>query len=93
MGGGLHFQGDHQVTLTKPKRKSRTMKFLKNIGTRSALVAAAAATAATSASAAIDTAGVTSALAEAGTAAGVVGAAVLVVYVGIKAFKLIKGAL
>jgi hypothetical protein len=46
-----------------------------------------------SASAAIDTAGITSALTDAGTAAGVVGAAVLIVYVGIKAFKMIKGAM
>lgn len=45
------------------------------------------------ASAAIDTAGVTSALTDAGTAAGTVGAAVLVVVVGIKAFKYIKSAM
>lgn len=41
----------------------------------------------------IDTTGVTSALTDAGTAVGVVGAAVLVVYVGIKAYKMIKSAL
>jgi hypothetical protein len=46
-----------------------------------------------SASAAIDTAGVTTALTDAGTAAGTVGAAVLVVVVGIKAFKYIKSAM
>jgi len=48
---------------------------------------------ATSAHAAIDTASVTSALTDAGTAAGVVGAASLVVIVGIKAFKMIRRAL
>jgi hypothetical protein len=46
-----------------------------------------------SAHAAMDTAAVTSALTDAGTAAGTVGAAVLVVYVGIKAFKFIRSAL
>lgn len=43
--------------------------------------------------AAIDTAAVTTALGDAGTAAGAVGAAVLVVYVGIKAFGYVKSAL
>lgn len=46
-----------------------------------------------SAHAALDTAGVTTALTDAGTAAGVVGAAVLVVIVGIKAFKYIRSAM
>lgn len=46
-----------------------------------------------SAHAAIDTAGVTTALTDAGTAAGVVGAASLVVIVGIKAYKMIRRAL
>lgn len=41
----------------------------------------------------IDTTGVTTALTDAGTAAGTVGAAVLVVIVGIKAYGLIKKAL
>jgi len=59
---------------------------------RVGLVAAIAGVA-TSAQAAIDTAGVTTALTEAGTAAAAVGAAVLVVVVGIKAFKYIKSAL
>lgn len=54
---------------------------------------AAVSAAAVSAHAAIDTAGVTSALTDAGTAAGVVGAAMLVVIVGIKAFKMIRSAL
>jgi hypothetical protein len=45
------------------------------------------------ASFAADTAGVTSALTEAGTAIGVVGAAVLVVVVGTKVFKWIARAL
>jgi len=54
---------------------------------------AVAAFVSTSASAAIDTAPVTTALTDAGAAAGVVGAAVLVVVVGIKAFKYIKQAM
>lgn len=57
----------------------------------SPLVAVVAVTSAKAA--AIDTASVTSALTDAGTAAGVVGAAVLVVIVGIKAFKFIRQAL
>ena len=56
-------------------------------------VSAVGAMAAGSAQAAIDTTGITAALTDAGTAAGVVGAAVLIVYVGIKAFKLIKNAM
>lgn len=60
---------------------------------KNAIAATAMGAFAASSQAAIDTAGITTALTEAGTAAGVVGAAVLVVYVGIKAFKLIKGAL
>jgi predicted Rossmann fold nucleotide-binding protein DprA/Smf involved in DNA uptake len=43
--------------------------------------------------AAIDTTAVTGALTDAGTAVATVGAAVLVVYVGIKAYKMIKSAL
>lgn len=46
-----------------------------------------------SASAAIDTSSITAALTDAGTAGGVVAAAVLVVIVGIKAFKFIRAAL
>ncbi len=46
-----------------------------------------------SAHAALDTSGVTAALTDATSAVAVVGAAVLVVYVGIKAYKMIKGAL
>lgn len=61
--------------------------------TRLALLAAAGFSVAGSASAAIDTAPVTTALTEAGTAAGVVGAAVLVVLVGIKAYKYIRAAM
>jgi predicted Rossmann fold nucleotide-binding protein DprA/Smf involved in DNA uptake len=64
-----------------------------NLKTGSALVAAGATSFVGSAQAAIDTAAITTALTDAGTAAAVVGSAVLVVYVGIKAFKLIKGAL
>lgn len=73
-------------TQNKPVQKLNTFQ-------RLGLVAAPALAAMGSAHAAIDTAGVTSALTEAGTAAGVVGAAVLVVLVGIKAFKFIKSAL
>ena len=60
---------------------------------KSALVATAAAAFAGSASAAIETTDITGKLTEAGVAAGVVGAAVVVVYVGIKAFKMIRSAL
>lgn len=60
---------------------------------RAVLVAAGVAAYAGSASAAIDTTSVTAALTDAGTAAGVVGAAVLVVIVGIHAFKYIRRAL
>ena len=49
--------------------------------------------AAGSAHAAISTTDITTALTEAGAAAAVVGAAVLVVHVGIKAYKYIKGAM
>lgn len=57
------------------------------------LVAVGAIASVSSAHAAIDTAGITSALTDAGTAAGVVGAAVLIVIVGIKAFKYIRSAM
>jgi len=57
------------------------------------IVVASFAGAAVSAHAAIETAAVTTALTEAGAAAGVVGAAMLVVIVGIKAFKMIRSAL
>lgn len=60
-----------------------------SIGAMVAGVAAAASTA----HAAMDTTGITTALTDAGTAVGVVGAAVLIVYVGIKAFKMVRGAL
>lgn len=69
------------------------MKNLKNTNAAPALVAAALLATVNSASAAIDTAAITAQLTEAGTACAVVGAAMLVVYVGIKAFKLIKTAL
>lgn len=49
--------------------------------------------AATSAHAALDTTAVTTALTDAGTAAGVVGLASLGVFAGIKAFKLIRHAM
>jgi hypothetical protein len=44
------------------------------------------------ANAAIDTAGVTSAITDGATAAGVVGAAALVFFVGVRVFKIIRGA-
>lgn len=47
----------------------------------------------TSAHAAIDTTAVTTALTDAGAACAVVGAAALVVHVGIKAYKMIRQAL
>lgn len=69
-------------------------KTVKNtIGQRVALVVVPSLVAMGSAQAAIDTTGVTSALTDAGTAAGVVGAAVLIVLIGIKAFKFIRSAL
>jgi hypothetical protein len=67
-------------------------KIIKAARSRSAIVAALAASAAGSASAAIDTAPITSAFSETGVAAGVVGAAVLVLVVGIKSFKYIRSA-
>lgn len=73
-------------TQNKPVQKLNTIQ-------RLGLVAAPVLVSMGSAHATIDTAGVTSALTDAGTAAGVVGAAVLVVLVGIKAFKFIKSAL
>lgn len=65
----------------------------RNARTLAGSAIAGSAVAAGGASAAVDTAAITSALTEAGTAAGLVGAAVLLVFVGIKTFKLIKGAL
>jgi hypothetical protein len=58
-------------------------------------LAAAAALAAVSVSsfAAVDTASVTASITEAGSAVGVVGAAVLVVMVGVKVFKWVARAL
>lgn len=66
------------------------MKNVKNLVGVSVVGFAAAAT---SAHAAIDTASITTALTEAGVAAGVVAAAYLVVKVGIKAFKMIGTAM
>lgn len=43
--------------------------------------------------AAVDTAGITSAIGDAGTAAAAVGAAVLVMIVGIKVYKWVRGAM
>lgn len=66
---------------------------MKNLKSRIALVGVAAATMATSARAEIDTAGITAKITEAGGAAATVGAAVIIVFVGIKAFKMIRQAL
>lgn len=68
----------------------RILSMLKN--NRLALVAGAAVYAG-SAHAAFDTTAVIAALTEAGTAVALVGAAVLVVVVGIKAFKFIRAAM
>ena len=57
------------------------------------LVAGSALVASSFAQAAVDTTAVISALTDAGTAAAVVGGAVLVVLVGIKAFKYIRSAM
>lgn len=57
------------------------------------IIAVAFGGAAVSAHAAIDTTAITSALTDAGTAVGVVGAAVLVVHVGGKVFKYIRAAM
>lgn len=57
------------------------------------LVAVGASAVAGASQAAISTTEITGALTEAGTAAAVVGAAVLVVVVGIKAFKYIRSAM
>lgn len=48
---------------------------------------------ATSSQAAVDVTSVTTAIGDAGTAAGTVGAAVLVMVVGIKVYKWIRGAM
>lgn len=67
------------------------MKFIARNAVKAAVVGFAVA--ATSAQAAIDTTSITGSLTEAGVAAAVVGAASLVVLVGIKAFKMIRTAL
>jgi hypothetical protein len=79
--------------VVKPLYLLKEKKMRKFLTVRSAAVAAAVASFAGSASAAIETTGVTGALTEAGTAAAVVGGAVLVVIVGIKAFKYIRSAM
>lgn len=56
------------------------------VGSASAIVAGAS-------HAAIDTTAITTAIGDAGTAAGLVGAAVLVMVVGIKVYKWIRGAM
>lgn len=70
------------------------MKFFNNnLKSKAALFGVAAMTLATSARAEIDTAGITAKITEAGAAAAGVGAAVIIVFVGIKAFKMIRQAL
>lgn len=73
--------------------KSAVKNATSKLSQRAAIVGTAGVALVNNAHAAMDTAAVTSALADAGTAVGVVGAAVLVVYVGIKAFKMVRGAL
>lgn len=74
--------------MTKAKR------FFGSVKNKAAVAGAAAlGLASTGAHAAIDTTAVTASLTEAGTAAGLVAAAVIVVIVGIKAFKYIRSAL
>ena len=60
---------------------------------RSALVGSALLAAAGAASAQVNTTAITGAIGDAGTAGAVVGAAVLVMLVGIKVFKWIRGAM
>lgn len=69
------------------------MKMQKNLVARSAALAALMATVATSARAEIDTTAITAEITSAGTACAAIGIAVVVVYVGIKAFKMIRSAL
>lgn len=73
--------------------KSAVKNATSKLSQRVAIVGTGAIALVGNAHAAMDTASVTSALADAATAVGVVGAAVLVVYVGIKAFKMVRGAL
>jgi len=68
-------------------------KFLKNVGTRGALVGAGLAAFAGSAAAEVDTAAVTAELATVATAVGAIGAAILLIYVGIKAYKMIRASM
>lgn len=79
-------ENQNVATIQSQPRKSWVQR---NLPTLSGLAVMAVG----SAHAAIDTAGVTSALTDAASAVATVGAAVLVVYVGIKAYKMIKGAL
>lgn len=76
-----------QALVAQPKQRKSWVE--RNLPTFTGLAVASVG----AAHAAIDTTGVTSALTDAGSAVAVVGAAVLVVYVGIKAYKMIKGAL
>lgn len=68
-------------------------KFIFSVSKKAAAVVATGMALLGSAHAAIDTTAVTASLTEAGTAAGLVAAAVIVVIVGIKAFKYIRSAL
>lgn len=71
----------------------KVKQFFGSVKNQAAAAGVGALVLASSARADIDTSGVTSALTEAGTAAGLVGAAVLIVLVGIKAFKYIRSAM
>lgn len=77
------------LTQIKSAVKNATFK----LSQRAAIVGAAGVALVNNAHAAMDTTGVTTALTDAASAVAVVGAAVLVVYVGIKSFKMVKSAL
>lgn len=79
------------MNLNQLKSAVKTATF--KISQRAAIVGAAGVALVNNAHAAMDTTSVTTALTDAGAAVAVVGAAVLVVYVGIKAFKMVRSAL
>lgn len=73
--------------------KSAAKNVVRKAGQLTVGVGAGALAVVQSAHAAMDTTGVTTALTDAAAAVAVVGGAVLVVYVGIKTFKMIRAAL
>ena len=72
---------------------NKFQRFYGSVKNKAAVVGASVLGLSTQAHAAMDTTAVTAALTDAGTAAAVVGAAVLVVLVGIKAFKYVRAAM